>query len=313
VTYRVLGFSVAIETNDERVVAAADRAFNPAGRVVVPATTTDLRVRLIRQEDDEEPGWQPRPAFERVHESLATLNYSRVSSVAIDLAHGYALGFLTDELLTHPAFLQSEVLSAVVYCWAAANVRGLVHAAAVARDDRSLMLRGRAGSGKSTLAYALVRRGWSLIGEDFIFVRDRGEGCAPCFAGSPWAIHLLPDAVRFFPELAGTAPHDHGGEPKLAIDVAAGFPAGCCDEAAAGPLVFVERASLEQPRLTLLSVSEAVRRLAPTRWAYEPTDTAPGTLWGLFLSQSVYLLESSRDPTETATLLETCILKHRPS
>jgi hypothetical protein len=47
----------------------------------------------------------------------------------------------------------------------------IVHAAALERDGRALLLPGRPGSGKSTLCAALVHRGWRLLSDELTLVR----------------------------------------------------------------------------------------------------------------------------------------------
>jgi len=52
----------------------------------------------------------------------------------------------------------------------------VLHAAAVAKDNRALILPAPPGSGKSTLCAALVNRGWRLLSDELTIVRlDTGE------------------------------------------------------------------------------------------------------------------------------------------
>lgn len=74
-----------------------------------------------------------------------------------------------------------------------------VHAAAVVRRGQGYLLVGGSGSGKSSLAYALVREGFELLAEDYVFVRSGPDG--PELLGSPRSLRLLPDARQIFPEL----------------------------------------------------------------------------------------------------------------
>lgn len=46
----------------------------------------------------------------------------------------------------------------------------LLHAAAVERDGRALVITGESGAGKSTLAALLAARGWRLMGDEFALV-----------------------------------------------------------------------------------------------------------------------------------------------
>lgn len=63
------------------------------------------------------------------------------------------------------------------WCITAYSHHALVlHAAAVARDDRALLLPAPPGSGKSTLCAALVNRGWRLLSDELSLIRlDTGE------------------------------------------------------------------------------------------------------------------------------------------
>lgn len=56
----------------------------------------------------------------------------------------------------------------------------LLHASAVERDGRALLMTGVSGSGKSTLAALLSSRGWRLMGDEFALV-DPVTGLAHAF------------------------------------------------------------------------------------------------------------------------------------
>jgi len=86
----------------------------------------------------------------------------------------------------------------------------LLHAAAVARDGRALLITGHSGAGKSTLAALLGERGWRLMGDEFALV-DLADGR---IHGFPRLISLKNGAIdalagevgeaRLGPLLAGT-------------------------------------------------------------------------------------------------------------
>lgn len=86
----------------------------------------------------------------------------------------------------------------------------LLHAAAVERDGRALILTGESGAGKSTLAALLGARGWRLMGDEFVLV-DPVEGLVYAFPRlvslKNQAIGVVERAVpqgRFGPLLEGT-------------------------------------------------------------------------------------------------------------
>lgn len=90
----------------------------------------------------------------------------------------------------------------------------LLHASAVEKDGRALMMTGESGAGKSTLAALLMARGWRLMGDEFALL-DPATGMVH---GFPRLISLknqaigvmeaaLPDA-RWGPLLTGTPKGD---------------------------------------------------------------------------------------------------------
>lgn len=309
---RAAGFDVLLESNDPRIVDTALAVFHPEERPVDRAVTPQLRVRLMRDSLREDPEWRLRHPIVRTDGALMTLTYGRHNSVAIDAERGVAFGYVTDDLIDQPEFLRSEVAFAVVMCWVYVVTNAFAHAAALTRDGRSLMLRARSGAGKSTLSYALLRRGFRLIDDDAVYVHPCSDPLSRCltredagFFGVPYRLQLLPDAGRFFPELA-RAPRitRPDGEEKVLIDVPRWFPGQCAPEAPAGPIVFLERGAGSRSRLRRLTRDEALDRLFDTSFAYEPTTTGEGTLWGLYLSFPSFVLESSGDPREAADVLD---------
>jgi HprK-related kinase A len=90
----------------------------------------------------------------------------------------------------------------------------LLHASAVEKDGRALIMTGASGSGKSTLAAMLGHRGWRFMGDEFVLI-DLHTGDAAPF---PRMISLKNEAIgamqatvpdaRFGPLLTGTPKGD---------------------------------------------------------------------------------------------------------
>jgi HprK-related kinase A len=86
----------------------------------------------------------------------------------------------------------------------------LLHASAVERDGKAVLMTGLSGAGKSTLAALLMGRGWRLMGDEFALV-DPATGLIHAF---PRLVSLKNEAVpvveaalpgaRFGPVLEGT-------------------------------------------------------------------------------------------------------------
>ncbi|WP_294320280.1 HprK-related kinase A [uncultured Sphingomonas sp.] len=90
----------------------------------------------------------------------------------------------------------------------------LLHASAVERDGRALLMTGESGAGKSTLAALLMTRGWRLMGDEFALL-DPASGLVHAF---PRLVSLKNEAIgvmeraapdaRFGPLLAATPKGD---------------------------------------------------------------------------------------------------------
>lgn len=101
----------------------------------------------------------------------------------------------------------------------------LLHASAVEKDGKALIMTGASGSGKSTLAAMLGHKGWRFMGDEFVLI-DLVTGAAVPF---PRAISLKNSAIgamqatildgRFGPLLSGTPKGDvrHLVPPRDAI------------------------------------------------------------------------------------------------
>lgn len=130
----------------------------------------------------------------------------------------------------------------------------LLHAGAVERDGRVLVMTGQSGSGKSTLSALLGSEGWRFLGDEFVLLDPVTGDVAPF----PRLISLKNEAIgamqaaqpdaRFGPLLAGTPKGDirhmvppsdaiaqmwQGGTPALLLFPRYGYP-GAVREVAPG-------------------------------------------------------------------------------
>ncbi|MGJ3647101.1 HprK-related kinase A [Sphingomonas sp. GlSt437] len=86
----------------------------------------------------------------------------------------------------------------------------LLHASAVERDGRALLMTGESGAGKSTLAALLAARGWRFMGDEFALL-DPATGLVHAFPrlvsvknAAIEVVHTAHPGARWGPELAGT-------------------------------------------------------------------------------------------------------------
>lgn len=90
----------------------------------------------------------------------------------------------------------------------------LLHASAVERDGRALLMTGLSGAGKSTLAALLGTRGWRLMGDEFALI-DPATGLAHAFPrlislknASVSVMQAAVPGARFGPPLTATPKGD---------------------------------------------------------------------------------------------------------
>ena len=174
-----------------------------------------------------------------------------------------------------------------------------VHGSAIVRDGRAILLRGPSGSGKTTLAYAAARSRFQALAEDVVWIDLQ----ARLWRGIPWFFHLMPDASRLFPELAGLQPvFESAGKIKLEVvlDERRAVP-----EALPGPVVLLERA--ERNALEPLAPNEALKlwRLSPagTEESFPGYDRHVEEL----LADGAWRLRLGSDLDEALDLLETLL------
>jgi hypothetical protein len=225
------------ETNDPALLEAADVAF---GRFARPVDGEPLVVRLVVS--DAVTGGRPaRPPDYHAQGHLLLIS-GEAGVASVDVERGVASGVVSraalDDLpLMRYAFIEAMGLSML------SSARGYVtlHAAGVVRDGVGVALLGPAGAGKSTLAMACARRGFGVVAEDAVFVRDARRRVE--LWGLPWIQRLLPDARQHFAELGVLEPRrQQNGELKLEVDLDAAYPGRAQPCAPAGAVVVLERA-----------------------------------------------------------------------
>jgi len=92
-----------------------------------------------------------------------------------------------------------------------------LHCACLERKGSGLLLAGISGAGKSTLATALAKRGFAFISDDWTYMSKRPHALTAHGLSCP--VKLLPDTVRFFPDLRRFSPRATlNGELAYEID-----------------------------------------------------------------------------------------------
>jgi hypothetical protein len=217
-----MGIPVRFETDAPEVMAAVDDAFGAWRGAAVDdgwAAGDAVRVRIRLLAGGADGLLRQRWAGTRMRVRAGA------SRGVADFARRMAVARVTPGLVRDGARFREGVLEALALWMLTALDRQPLHAAALERDGRVLLLAGPSGVGKSTLVYAALRAGLRVLTEDCAFLQGGASlqgGAAPRVWGMPGRVHLLPDAVRWFPELADAAPiRRANGKTKIAIDLRA--------------------------------------------------------------------------------------------
>ena len=232
-TLPVMDIPVRFETDAARVLEAVDEAFG-AWEGVEPAEWSGppLTVRIRTAPGSEGPDGRV-PVRERWAGGRLWVRTPGSRGVA-DIERRTAVARVTRALVRDREQLCHGLLERLTLWMVTAMDRQPLHAAALERDGAALLLAGRSGVGKSTLVYAAMRAGFRVLTEDCVFLESRPETRV---WGMPGSVHLLPEAVRWFPELAGRTPTPRAnGKCKIAVDLR--------EARAAAPALPVRRAGI---------------------------------------------------------------------
>jgi hypothetical protein len=160
-----------------------------------------------------------------------------------------------------------------------AQGRFLLHAAAVRRDRRALLIVGDSGAGKSSLAYAAHLAGWHVLGDDMVAIDAQPAGITA--RGVP-RVPTIPADVATAADQGEALPNDPRGRLELVdlvLDRAAAPVAGvliCGHDDGPGVLVPATAMDAVQalvPALVLSALPGPVTRWFPVaaRLAREPS------------------------------------------
>jgi hypothetical protein len=117
-----------------------------------------------------------------------------------------------------------------------------LHCACLDRDGSGLLVAGDSGAGKSTLTAALAKKGFAVVSDDWTYVSYRSGQLAAHGMYAP--IKLLPDSIRYFPELRRNTPRKTmNGELAYEVNAAKVFHSPVKASSAPKWLLFLERTS----------------------------------------------------------------------
>jgi hypothetical protein len=142
--------------------------------------------------------------------------------------------------------------------------RGLytIHATALEKDGRGVLIPGSSGRGKTTSFISLLRSGYRYLSDDHPLIRDAGTHVD--ILPFPIQINVTEATIAFFPELRNAPDHIlHPGSPKRAFHAEELYPTSvgdCCQPAI---VLFPHVVDAPHSHLELLPKSRALEVLLP--------------------------------------------------
>lgn len=115
---------------------------------------------------------------------------------------------------TMPPWLLSRPILPLIHAYATQTEWCPVHASAVGRDGKFLLMVGPGGAGKSTAALSCVAAGWQYAGDDFVLINPKRRLVAPLYASGRLRVggpeQLAASLSRFI-----FAESNEGDEPRF--------------------------------------------------------------------------------------------------
>ncbi len=255
--FLVAGSVWLVTTNSTEILAAARETFQPADDVT---SSISLTISCyVDSEICEEKPW-PQPHF-RGLDHLVYAAYGPGSSMLIDLRLRRVIGMFSTAMARDLNYWKYVLLPILLGVASASVGITPLHCACLVRDGRGLILGGASGAGKSTLAVSLSLNKFAYLSDDWTYFSQSDSRVLAW--GLPTSVKLLPDTVRFFPQLTSTnLALSLNGELAYEVDPVTLFGVErslCCEPQW---LVFVERSEEARAVFRPINSEDAFARFA---------------------------------------------------
>lgn len=239
-------------------------------------------------------------------------DFHGVGVLVIDGAQGTAEGYLINpeqlpanliEYLFHLALI--ELL----------RRRGLytIHATALERNGRAILIPGNSGRGKTTSFISLLRSGYRYLSDDHPLLHDTGTVVE--VLPFPIKINVTDDTVKFFPELREAPAHVlRPGVPKRWFYAEDLYPTAVGERCSPALVLFPHVIDAPQSHLELLPKSRALEALLPQALLVYDQDVARRefqVLAKLVQQVDCYRLHFGRDILDLPNLITPLMEKGR--
>lgn len=258
--YAVLGIPLELVTNTATVMKLAEESLGSWGKPRMDEQQPPLRL-YVMECSIAEPfvGAERKEPIQLIRDNRHFMSFG-ASMTYCDAGAGWGVAYLTPQILQQRTMAKLAALETPALFLASHRRGAPLHAAAIASGEHCLLLTGDSGSGKSMLAYACLRAGFRLLAEDVVFA-EPGDGPVRVW-GNPFHLHLLPDAVYFFPELRGVPlVRQLNGKWKLRVRVEEVRPGAAVAHMPVWGVLSLSRSERQESRLLPPNLNQIVRSL----------------------------------------------------
>jgi hypothetical protein len=295
----VLGIATEFRSNSQYVLDVVEDAFGAWRRLPTPIHT-DLRstVRVVVIDGDE--GGAGRAVIRHLCPDPQRIILHSFGSIGVsDPARRESVAYVTTALAADRDHFRVGLLEALTFALLSDFDRHPLHAGAIARDGRALLLVGESGAGKSTLTYLARSAGYDVLAEDHAWIQLDPDVRV---WGSATHVRLGSDAIEHFPDVSTSGVTTTvGAKTKFAVDVSSPTSA----LVATNPIVCILSRADDNPWLEPINAGEVAACLTsnvspgfdrfPARHRRAVEALAASGGWRLHLSS---------DPREAVPFLE---------
>ncbi len=205
---------------------------------------------------------ETRLPYEVIHdEGRLIASFHNIGVLVMDGVQGWADGYLIQPETLHANLIEymfHRALSELL------RHRGLytIHATALEKHGRAILIPGNSGCGKTTSSISLLRSGYRYLSDDHPLIRDAGAHVE--VLPFPIKINVTETTIAFFPEFLDAPDHVlQPGSPKRSFhaeDIYSTSVGDCCQ---LGVVLFPHVVDTSHSRLEPLPKSRALEVLLP--------------------------------------------------